>query len=198
MTEETQKPKRRPRYKKNNRSNKNPQGSQQRNHHRKHKKPRSKWNAHRISEHFMKRDFDSRVKTCGCSSSLRISLGLVGIIEALRAKLNKRIEIIRGYYCPDCMPRQYGIKRDYHTMGIAADIHVDGIEPQDLFQIIESFPEIKGLGLNVDEPHVHIDTRKEDKRESWIETNNEWILLTEENRDVYIKTPEPKEATIND
>ena len=90
-------------------------------------KKNSKWNKYRISEHFVKRDFDSRKKDCSCAGSLRISLGLVGIIEAMRAKLNKRIEIITGYYCPECRPRQYGIKRDYHHMGVAADHCVDVI-----------------------------------------------------------------------
>ncbi|MEC8677530.1 MAG: D-Ala-D-Ala carboxypeptidase family metallohydrolase [Candidatus Margulisiibacteriota bacterium] len=151
-------------------------------------KKNSKWNKYRISEHFVKRDFDSRKKDCSCAGSLRISLGLVGVIEAMRAKLNKRIDIITGYYCPECRPRQYGIKRDYHHMGVAADIKVTDMSPVDLFLFAESYPEIKGLGINLDDGHVHIDTRKEDMRESWVEVNDEWILLTDENRDQYIKS----------
>ena len=162
----------------------------------KHKK-NSKWNKYRISEHFVKRDFDSRKKDCSCAGSLRISLGLVGIIEAMRAKLNKRIDIITGYYCPECRPRQYGIKRDYHHMGVAADIKVNDMSPVDLFLFAESYPEIKGLGINLDNGHVHVDTRKEDQRESWVEVNDEWILLTDENRDEYIKS-EVVEKNITD
>ena len=150
-------------------------------------KKNSKWNKYRISEHFVKREFDSRKKDCSCAGSLRISLGLVGVIEAMRAKLNKRIDVITGYYCPECRPRQYGIKRDYHHMGVAADIKVADMSPVDLFLFAESYPEIKGLGINLDDGHVHIDTRKEDMRESWVEVNNEWIL-TDENRDQYIKS----------
>ncbi|MGA0241651.1 MAG: D-Ala-D-Ala carboxypeptidase family metallohydrolase [Candidatus Marinamargulisbacteria bacterium] len=155
----------------------------------------SKWNRYRISEHFMKRDFDSRKKDCACGNSLRISLGLVGIIEALRAKINKRIEILTGYYCPECRDRQYGIKRDFHHQGVAADIHVEGIPPTELFLLAETFPEIKGIGINFDEPHVHIDTRKEDERQCWVETNGEWIPLTDDNRDAYILTTTPPDAT---
>ena len=112
----------------------------------------------------------------------------MGIIEALRAKLNKRIDIVTGYYCPDCRERQYGIKRDFHHQGVAADIRVEGMNAVDLFLEAESYPEIKGLGLNLDDNHVHIDTRKEDERTSWVETNNEWIQITEENRAEYIQT----------
>ena len=136
----------------------------------------------------MKRDFDSRRKDCPCDGSLRISLGLVGIIEAIRAKINKRIDIVTGFYCPECRERQYGIKRDFHHMGIAADIRVQDMSIVELFLIAESFPEIKGLGINFDDNHVHIDTRKEDQRECWVEKNNEWIKLTEENRNDFLNS----------
>ena len=169
-----------------NSSNRNQQQSRKRH---------SKWNRHRISEHFSKRDFDSRRKDCtSCSSSLRISLGLVGVIEALRSQLKKRIEIVTGFYCSDCRDRQYGIKRDYHHAGVAADIRVADMDLVELFLTAESYPEIKGLGINFDSNHVHIDTRKEDVRQTWVEINEEWILLTDENRNEYIKQP----VTTND
>lgn len=174
-----------------NRSQKSRSGpnSHHRSPHRKRSRQRnSRWNRHRISEHFTKRDFDSREKGCACSSSLRISLGLVGVIEAIRAKINKRVEIVTGFYCSDCRPRQYGIKRDYHHTGVAADIRVTDMSVVDLFLEAETYPEIKGLGINFDDNHVHIDTRKEDERQSWVEINNEWILLTDENRSQYIST----------
>ncbi|MEK9727431.1 MAG: D-Ala-D-Ala carboxypeptidase family metallohydrolase [Candidatus Margulisiibacteriota bacterium] len=160
----------------------------------------SKWNKYRLSEHFVKRDFDSRKKDCSCAGSLRISLGLVGIIEALRAEVNERIDILTGYYCPECRERQYGIKRDFHHMGVAADIRVKGMSLTKLFQIAETFPEIKGIGLNLDEGHVHIDTRKEDERECWIEKDNEWIKLTPENRLEYftLVPSEPVDSETSD
>ena len=176
-------------------SNKNKKYNSSQNRPRRHKnqsnnqsnKKRSKWNRYRISEHFMKRDFDSRKKDCGeCKNSLRISLGLVGVIESLRSKLNKRIEIVTGFYCQHCRSKQYGVKRDFHHMGLAADIKVEDMDPVELFKVAELYPEIKGIGLNLDEHYVHIDTRKSDDRELWIETNNELIPLTEENRLDYI------------
>jgi hypothetical protein len=150
------------------------------------RKKSSKWNRHRLSEHFFKRDFDSRKEGCQCS--LRISLGLVGIIEALRAQLNKRIDIVTGFYCADCRERKYGIKRDFHHLGVAADIRVADFPLIDLFLMAETYPEIKGLGINFDDHHLHIDTRKEDNRQTWVEVNNEWILLTSDNRAMYIPT----------
>ena len=132
----------------------------------------------------MKRDFDFRCSEC-TTSKLRISLGLVGIIEAIRAKLNKRIEIVKGFYCGscfECRDTSYGIKRDFHCIGIAADIRVENMENIDLFHFIEnSFPEVKGLGLNLDTGHVHIDTRKEDERSIWVEVDKQWIEIDDQN-----------------
>ena len=202
------KPKHVPRRRRNQSKNSNSEHSKKhKNHHRSRNKQQnssskrqknSKWNKYRISEHFVKRDFDSRKKECGCDTSLRISLGLVGIIEALRAKINQRIEIVTGYYCPDCRERQYGIKRDFHHLGIAADIRVEGMELTDLFQLAETFPEIKGIGLNLDDGHVHIDTRKEDKRECWVEKDNEWTLLTDDNRSEFFTSPPTYETSETD
>ena len=127
----------------------------------------------------MKRDFDSRKDDCECQSSLRISLGLVGVIESIRARLNKRaLKSLRLLLPHVPIQTQYGVKRDFHTMGVAADIRVEGMDPTDLFQLAETYPELKGIGLNLDDGHVHIDTRKSDERECWVEHNNNWILLT--------------------
>lgn len=189
MTEE-KKPNNRNFNKKNNRKRRpfdknKPKGHPKNKNQFKNKK-RSRWTPNRISEHFMKRDFDSRNKDCDCTTSLRISLGLVGIIEAIRSKLNKRIEIVTGFYCPDCRDKKYGIRRDFHNNGVAADIRVEGIDIVDLFIHAESYDEIKGLGINFDDNHVHIDTRKEDERECWVEKDGELIQLTDENREEFI------------
>lgn len=146
----------------------------------------SRWNRHRLSQHFMRRDFDSRRKDCSCKGNFRISMGLIGIIEAIRAKYGKRIEVLNGYYCPDCRPKQYGMKRNFHYNGLAADIHVESIDVRALFLGVESFKEINGLGLNLDDQYVHVDTRKSDEREMWVIHNNERILLTEANRSLYL------------
>ena len=201
-TEETKKKsnfRRRPR--RSNQKNEQSQTSTQKTSNSRHRRKRhqknnknSKWNRHRISEHFMKRDFDSRKKDCSCGSSLRISLGLVGIIEALRAQLNQRIEIVTGYYCPDCRDRQYGIKRDFHHIGVAADIRIENMSCEELFLVAETYPELKGIGINFDDNHVHIDTRKEDVRQTWVEINDEWIELTPDNRHDYIKTTPKNES----
>ena len=69
---------------------------------------------------------------------------------------------------------------------------------EELFLVAETYPELKGIGINFDDNHVHIDTRKEDDRQTWVEINDEWIELTPENRDEYIKEPVADEPTVTD
>ena len=69
-------------------------------------------------------------------------------------------------------------------MGLAADIRVDGMSPQELFTCVESIEGIAGIGLNVADNYVHIDTRKAE-RLCWVEEKNEEIELTPENKSTY-------------
>ena len=40
-----------------------------------------------------------------------------------------------------------------------------------------------GIGLNVDDDYVHIDTRKAPERSLWIEKNDDEIELTDDNKE---------------
>jgi hypothetical protein len=52
----------------------------------------------------------------------------------------------------------------------------------EVFKLAEEIPEIKGIGLNVDEDYVHIDTRKAPERSLWVEKNDDEIELTDDNK----------------
>ncbi|MBG90594.1 MAG: hypothetical protein CL521_02130 [Actinobacteria bacterium] len=133
--------------------------------------------SHKISAHFSKRDF-----TCQESGQIRISLGLVGALEQIRTLAENRVNIIKGYESPEVAEKKRTLKRNLHVQGIAADITVDNVSIYDLFTVAESVPEIKGIGLNVTDNYVHVDTRKEEDRRCWVEKDGETIDLTDENR----------------
>ena len=143
----------------------------------------------KISEHFSKKDFVCR--ECEdkekCSKSFKISLGLVGGLELLRAKLNKRINIVKGYSCPNAAEKASKIRRNYYAIGVAASIQVEDVDIQDVFLAAEEIPEFKGIGLNITNNTVHVDTRKTDERALWIEEETRFIDLTDENRSKFIK-----------
>jgi hypothetical protein len=142
----------------------------------------------KISAHFSKRDF---VCKCGkCDQAIRVSMGLVGGLELLRAKVQNRITVVRGYMCADAVEAERGLRRNYYTVGVAADITVENMDPKAVFVLAEEVPEFKGLGLNLDTGVLHVDTRKEKDRVIWVETHGQVVTLTESNRHDYFGHPE--------
>lgn len=141
---------------------------------------------HRISEHFSERDFVCR---CGqCEGDLRISLGLVGGLEMLRARAKSRVNIIKGYVCPESQENSGRIRRNFHAQGVAADITVDRVSLKDTFMLAETIEEFKGIGLNLKDKCVHVDTRKEVERKLWVEEGSQVLDLTPENREHYFES----------
>lgn len=145
----------------------------------------------KISAHFSKRDF---VCHCGkCESAIRVSMGLVGGLELLRAKLRNRITIERGYMCADAVDAERGLRRNYYAVGLAADITAENMDIRAVFLAAESVPEFKGVGLNLDKGVVHVDTRKELTPVFWVESHGQVIILDENNREHYF--PAGKDAS---
>jgi len=138
----------------------------------------------KISTHFAKRDF---VCKCGrCEGAIKISLGLIGGLELLRTLVANRINILRAYMCPDAAEKLGSLKRNYYTMGIAADIMVDNLTATEVFRLAAQIPEFKGIGLNLDENYVHLDTRKIAEPILWVETNHTTIPIDDRNRTLYL------------
>ena len=144
----------------------------------------SKRKHHKISAHFSRKDFSYTKREGGFK--LRISLGLVGGLELLRSRAKNRINILKGYVDPNEVETKQ-FKKDYHTLGLAADITIDGLSIEDTFLLATSIPEFNGVGLNLDEQHVHVDTRKGESQYCWITENKKTIEYNEESRAKYFK-----------
>jgi hypothetical protein len=155
---------------------------------RRNRKPKQMPKSNKLSDHFSKRDFSCK---CGkCDTSLRISLGLLGGLEFLRSISKNRIQIIKGYECPDSAEKSSKIKRNYHSIGVAADITIERRTVQEAFLLAEEVPEFLGIGLDLQTKTLHVDTRKEKKRSLWVITpEGEDIPLTDENRAHYLPAP---------
>ncbi|NDC83079.1 hypothetical protein EB093_05370 [bacterium] len=151
---------------------------------KKNRRPNNK-----ISGHFSKRDFVCR---CGhCNSAIKISLGLIGGLEMLRALSGNRVNIIQGYMCPDAAEKLGSLKRNYYTMGVAADITIDNVPVIDVFRMAHQVPEFRGIGLNLDKQCVHVDTRKAPDAVVWVEEHNHLVTVDDTNRHRYIPDPIP-------
>lgn len=136
----------------------------------------------KVSDHFSKKDFYCKVNP---SSSFKLSLGLVGGLELLRTNIKQRIEIIKGYESPESAEAKGKVSRNLHVSGIAADIQVKDFDSKELFKAAQDIPEFKGIGLNITENYVHVDTRKQEDVTLWVEENDRMISLTEENMSQY-------------
>ena len=165
---------------KSNRSNKKSSNRRRNDRHNNQKKKEIKW-TDKLSEHYSKKDFN-----CKESGNFKISLGLVGALELLRAKAKQHVIIIKGFESLEVAEKRGDFKRNFHTQGLAADIKVDGMDEKELFKLAEDIEEFKGIGLNVNEHYVHVDTRKADERLLWIEKGDEKIDIDDSNRSTYL------------
>ncbi|MGE4170429.1 MAG: D-Ala-D-Ala carboxypeptidase family metallohydrolase [Candidatus Margulisiibacteriota bacterium] len=137
--------------------------------------------SNKISDHFSKRDFTCKCGTC--NESFKLGLGLVGGLELLRDKAQNRINIIKGYSCSDAAEKEGTIKRNYHILGVAADITIDNLSLIETFKLAEGVPEFMGIGLDFSGNHVHVDIRKLPERHTWVVKNGKEFELTHQNRD---------------
>lgn len=138
---------------------------------------RNKRKYQKLSHHFSRRDFLYHGEDG--AAKLRISLGLIGGLELLRSRANNRITIIKGYIDPNSINGKQ-FKKDYHTLGLAADIRIENVSLKDTFLLAQSIPEFKGIGINLDHDHVHVDTRKEETQYCWITDKDKTIDLNDE------------------
>ena len=146
-------------------------------HPKKDKKKRSKQNWNRISEHFFIKDFQD--KTSSDKQKFKISLGLIGGLELLRSQAKNKVIILKGFQSEDLSNKT---QKDYHALGLAADIKIENLSAKETFLLAEKIPEFKGIGLNLNEDYVHVDLRKEAEQQCWIEEKNNIIPFTEELR----------------
>lgn len=110
----------------------------------------------KLSENFRAREFDCPGK--GCCVKTPIDDRLVAFLQAIREHFGKPV-YVTGYRCaaynakvPNAAPKSK------HTMGMAADIHIQGVTPLEIARKAQSLG-VKGIGLY--DTFVHIDTRQE-------------------------------------
>jgi len=112
-------------------------------------------------------------------------LGLVGVLEHIRTESNSRIQILKGYESAHANAKI--TKKNYHHLGLAADITINDWSLLDSFNLVKEIDDIKGIGINLSEKYIHIDTRKQDERKIWVEVDGSIIDVTEDNWDSYLK-----------
>lgn len=135
----------------------------------------------KLSANFNSTEFDC--KGAGCCNSTKISKQLITYLQLIRNHFGKPVKINSGYRCQKHNSAVGGAKASKHTLGQAADIRIDGVEPKEVAKYAESIG-IKGIGLY--DSFVHIDTRT---------TKYFWYGHNEERRTTFNEDTVSKELT---
>lgn len=95
---------------------------------------------------------------CGKCGSVLVDETLVARLQQIRDHFGKAVTVNSGYRCEkhNASPQVGGAKGSRHVKGMAADIRVSGITPQEVAKYAES---IGVLGIGLYDTFVHIDTR---------------------------------------
>lgn len=115
----------------------------------------TKGKATRLSYNFKSTELDCKGKSC-CSQTV-IDDQLVVYLQRIRNHFDKPVVINSGYRCSKHNKAVGGATLSKHRFGMAADIVVKGVKPQEVAQYCESIG-IMGIGLY--DTFTHIDTRR--------------------------------------
>lgn len=141
-----------------------------------------KGDATKLAPNFRAREFDC----CGsgCCSETLIDDKLVSYLQRIREHFGKPV-YLTGYRCPVHNARTpNAAPKSRHTLGMAADFHIDGVAPAEIAKYAESIG-VKGIGLY--DTFVHIDTR---------DTKSFWYGHQQEYRATFGGTPEDERCTV--
>ena len=105
-----------------------------------------------------------KVKEFACndgSDKVLIDTELVDILQNIRKHFGTSVIITSGYRTPAYNYVVGGTKNSYHTKGMAADIVVSGVSPQEVAKYAEEIG-VRGIGMYYSSKNgkfVHVDTR---------------------------------------
>jgi len=106
------------------------------------------------TQHFTIKEFECK---CGCGFDY-VQIELLQVLEQIRHKFNLPVIVNSACRCRYHNEAVGGKTHSYHLMGMAADIHIKGVPPQWLYDIIDDlYPD--SLGLLCYENFVHVDIR---------------------------------------
>lgn len=96
---------------------------------------------------------------CRGSGSLFIVADLLDALQATRAAIGRPMRINSGYRSPAHNRRVGGAKRSYHVRGMAADVAIAGLDPDQVVAAARAFG-IGGVGLYRTFRHFDIGPRR--------------------------------------
>ena len=107
------------------------------------------------------------------SDKVLIDTELVEILQKIRTKFKKPVEITSAYRHDVYNKKIGGASNSQHTKGKAADMYISGVEPEDIVRYAEYLmPNMGGIGLYGN--FVHVDVRA--NRSRWTNFGTEKVV----------------------
>jgi len=107
-----------------------------------------------LSTHFSKSEFACH---CGCGFNTP-NKALLDVLEQLREKIGKPIQIMSGCRCRQHNRNVGGALQSQHTLGNAADIKIEGMKPIEVAEEASELLRSKG-GIGLYKTFTHVDVR---------------------------------------
>ena len=121
----------------------------------------------KLSKHFSKEEFDCNDGSEMPTNVLQNIEDLVDELEIIRKFFNKSITINSGYRSESYNKSIGGASKSQHLLGNAADIVIEGVEPDIVADAIEGLNRIGVIkigGLGRYDTFTHVDIREDEAR----------------------------------
>lgn len=112
-------------------------------------------NMTKVSENFNREEFACK---CGCGFA-SVDVELLNLLEKVRAFFSKPVTINSACRCEKHNEAVGGSRGSKHKLGIAADIVVKDVNPQDVYYFLDRHQPNK-LGLGNYKSFTHVDVRE--------------------------------------
>ena len=111
-----------------------------------------------LSKNFRLDEFKCK---CGSCDPILVDDALIAWLQKIRDHFGKSVNVNSGYRCKthNASPKVGGSPTSHHVKGMAADIRVEGITPEEVAKYAESIG-IQRIGLYDNFVHIGSDTKK--------------------------------------
>jgi hypothetical protein len=122
-----------------------------------------------LSTHFSKKEL-----ACHCCGELTLDERLLEGLESLREVAQAPVVIHDAYRCPSHNQEVGGVTDSEHTRGMAADIRIEGLSLQEMYELALQIPEFAEGGIGAyDGGFLHLDVRG--YRSRWARIRGQYV-----------------------